>query len=122
MQLIYITHSFFMNFIHANDIHNTFNFVMSFIKFVINNFVMNFIYASDILIMHNFVMNIMYTVDTNNIHNFVMSFIYSVAEADLGLVKLVVMSNVFFNYHQHEIETEKFSFVQQIKSGFFSNL
>ena len=27
-----------------------------------------------------------------------------VTEADLGLVKLVVITNVSFNYHQHEIE------------------
>ena len=29
------------------------------------------------------------------------------AEADLGLVKLIVMTNVFFNYHQHEIEMKR---------------
>ena len=26
-------------------------------------------------------------------------------ETDLGFVKLVVMTNVFFHYNQHEIET-----------------
>ena len=29
-------------------------------------------------------------------------------EADLGLVKLVVMTNVFFNYHSHETEIKRF--------------
>ena len=31
----------------------------------------------------------------------------TLAEADLGLVKLVVMTNVFFNYHQHEIKMKR---------------
>ena len=29
------------------------------------------------------------------------------AEADARLVKLVVMTNVFLNYHQHEIEIKR---------------
>ena len=29
------------------------------------------------------------------------------SDADLGLVKLVVMINIFFNYHQHEIEIKR---------------
>ena len=29
------------------------------------------------------------------------------AEAGLGLVKLVVTTNVFFNYHQHKIEIKQ---------------
>ena len=43
------------------------------------------------------------------------------AEADSGLVKLVVMTNVFFNNQQHEIKTHRFICVKQIKSSFFSN-
>ena len=31
----------------------------------------------------------------------------SISEANLGLVKLVVMTNVFFNYHQREIEIKR---------------
>ena len=42
-------------------------------------------------------------------------------EADSGLVKLVVMTNVFFNNQQHEIETRQFICMKQIKSSFFSN-
>ena len=38
-----------------------------------------------------------------------------------GLVKLVVMTNVFFNNQQHEIKTRQFICVAQIKSNFFSN-
>ena len=34
------------------------------------------------------------------------------AEADLGLVKFVVMTNVFFNYHQQEIEIKRLIFVK----------
>ena len=36
-------------------------------------------------------------------------------------VKLVVMTNVFFNNQQHEIKTKWFICVKQIKSSFFSN-
>ena len=43
------------------------------------------------------------------------------SEADLGLVKLVVMINVFFNYHKHEIEIKQLICLKQIKPGFFSN-
>ena len=32
----------------------------------------------------------------------------SLSEADSGLVKLVVMTNVFFNSQQHEIKTKRF--------------
>ena len=42
-------------------------------------------------------------------------------EADSGLVKLVGMTNVFFNNQQHEIKTKQFICVKQIKSSFFSN-
>ena len=42
-------------------------------------------------------------------------------EADSGLVKLVVMTNIFFNNQQHEIKTRQFLCVKQIKSSFFSN-
>ena len=37
---------------------------------------------------------------------------YSDSEADLGLVKLVVMTKVFFNYDQHEIEIKRLIFVK----------
>ena len=36
-------------------------------------------------------------------------------------IKLVVMTNVFFNNQQHEIKTKWFICVKQIKSSFFSN-
>ena len=36
-------------------------------------------------------------------------------EADSGLVKSVVMTNVFFNNQQHEIESKRFMCVKQIK-------
>ena len=42
-------------------------------------------------------------------------------EANSGLAKLVVMTNVFFNNQQHEIKTRQFICVKQIKSSFFSN-
>ena len=45
----------------------------------------------------------------------------STSEADSGLVKLVVMTNVFFNYKQHEIKTKWFVCVKQIKASFPSN-
>ena len=40
---------------------------------------------------------------------------------DLGLVKLALMANVFFNYHQHGIEIKQLTCVKQIKSDFFCN-
>ena len=43
------------------------------------------------------------------------------SETDSGLVKLVVMANVFFNNQQHEIKARQFICVKQIKSSFFSN-
>ena len=46
---------------------------------------------------------------------------HTYAEADSGLVKLVVMTNDFFNNQQHEIKTRQFICVKQIKSSFFSN-
>ena len=42
-------------------------------------------------------------------------------ESDSGLVKLVVMNNIFFNEQQHEIKTKRFICVKQIRSSFFSN-
>ena len=42
-------------------------------------------------------------------------------ETDSGLVKLVVMTNVFFNNQQHEIKIKRFKYVKQIRSSFFSN-
>ena len=33
-------------------------------------------------------------------------------EANLGLVKLVVMTNVLLNYHQHEIEIKRLIYVR----------
>ena len=51
-----------------------------------------------------------------------LGFIYAKwSEADSGLVKLVVMTNLFFNNQQHEIKTRQFICVKQIKSSFFSN-
>ena len=35
---------------------------------------------------------------------FISIYLYKPAEADSGLVKLVVMTNVFFNNQQHEIK------------------
>ena len=40
---------------------------------------------------------------------------------DFGKVKLVVMTNIFFNNQQREIKTRQFIWVKQIKSNFFSN-
>ena len=34
------------------------------------------------------------------------------SEVDLGLVKLVVMTNVFLNYHQHEIKIKRLIYVR----------
>ena len=42
-------------------------------------------------------------------------------EADSGLVKLVVVTNIFFNNQQHEMKTRQFVCLKQIKSSFFSN-
>ena len=50
-----------------------------------------------------------------------MTFQWTPAEADSGLVKLVMMTNAFFNNQQHEINTKRFICVKQIKSSFFSN-
>ena len=44
---------------------------------------------------------------------------YRIAEADSGLVKLVVMTNIFFNNQQHKIKW--FICVKQIRSSFFCN-
>ena len=46
---------------------------------------------------------------------------YFYTEADLELVKLVVMRNVFFNKQQHEIEIKRFIFVKYIKPRSFCN-
>ena len=46
---------------------------------------------------------------------------FIIPEADSGLVKLVVMTNVFFNKQQHEIKIKRFIFVEYIKSRFFCN-
>ena len=35
-----------------------------------------------------------------------------ISETDLGLVKSVVMTNVFFNYYQHEIEIKRLIYVK----------
>ena len=43
-----------------------------------------------------------------------------ITEPDSGLIKLVVMTNIFFNNHQHEIKTKCFICVKQIKYSFFS--
>ena len=43
------------------------------------------------------------------------------SEADSGLVKLVVVTNIFFNNQQHEIKTKRFKYVKQIRSRFFRN-
>ena len=51
-----------------------------------------------------------------------LGFIYAKwSEADSGLVKLVVMTKLFFNNQQHEIKTRQFICVTQIKYSFFSN-
>ena len=51
-----------------------------------------------------------------------LGFIYAKwSDADSGLVKLVVMTNLFFNNQQHEIKTRQLICVKQIKSSFFSN-
>ena len=44
-----------------------------------------------------------------------------IQEADSGLVKLVVMTNVFFNKQQNDIKIKPFIFVKYIKSRFFYN-
>ena len=44
-----------------------------------------------------------------------------ILDADLGLVKLVVITNVFFNKQQLKIEIKRFIFVKYIKSRFFCN-
>ena len=44
-----------------------------------------------------------------------------ISEADSGLVKVVVMTNVFFNNQEHEIEIKWFICLKHIKSSFFSN-
>ena len=46
---------------------------------------------------------------------------HSTPEEDSGLVKLVVMTNIFFNNQQHEINIKLFICVKQITSSFFSN-
>ena len=55
---------------------------------------------------------------------FVYSFVYFfhsfTSETDLGLVKLVMMTNIFFNNQQHEIRIKQFICVQ-IKSSVLSN-
>ena len=43
------------------------------------------------------------------------------AEADLGLIKLVMMTNVFFNNQYQKIKMKQFICVKQIKSSFFGN-
>ena len=44
-----------------------------------------------------------------------------IPKADSGLVKLVIMTNVFFNKQQHKIEIKRFILVKYIKSRFFCN-
>ena len=41
------------------------------------------------------------------------------SEADSGLVKLVVVTNVFFINQNHEIKVKRFVCVEQIKPSFF---
>ena len=41
--------------------------------------------------------------------------------ADSGLVKLVVMTNVFFNNQQHKIKIKRLLGVKQITSSFFTD-
>ena len=43
------------------------------------------------------------------------------AGVDSGLVKFVVMTNVFFNNQQHKIKIKRFLGVKQITSSFFTN-
>ena len=40
---------------------------------------------------------------------------FSLPEADSGLVKLVMMTNVFFNNQQHEVKIKQFKYVKQNK-------
>ena len=40
--------------------------------------------------------------------------------ADSGLVKLVVMTNVFFNNQQHQIKIKRFLCVKEITSSYVS--
>ena len=47
--------------------------------------------------------------------------ICTVSEADSGFLKLVVMTNVFFNNQPHEIKIKRSICVKHIKSSFFSN-
>ena len=42
-------------------------------------------------------------------------------EVDSGLVKLVVMTNVFFNNQQHKIKIKRFLGIKQITSSFFTD-
>ena len=42
-------------------------------------------------------------------------------EADSGLVKLVVMTNIFFNNQQHQIKIKRFVGIKQITFSFFTN-
>ena len=44
-----------------------------------------------------------------------------VAGVDSRLVKLVVMTNVFFNNQQHKIKIKRFLGVKQITSSFFTD-
>ena len=46
---------------------------------------------------------------------------YIIPEVDSGLVKLVVIANVFFNKQQQEIKIKRFIFVKYVKSRFFCN-
>ena len=43
------------------------------------------------------------------------------AEVDSGLVKLAMMTNVFFNNYQHEIKVKQFLYIKQIMSSFLNN-
>ena len=43
------------------------------------------------------------------------------SEAESGLVKSVVMTNLFFNSQQHKIEIKWFICVKNVRSSFFSN-
>ena len=42
------------------------------------------------------------------------------SEADSGLVKLVMMTNIFFNNQEHKIKIKRFVCVKRIKACFFS--
>ena len=57
----------------------------------------------------------------NYLLNAVILLAIACSEADSGLVKLVVMTNIFFKNQQHEIKIKLFICVKQIKSSFFSN-